>query len=46
MPRDTRRRLHPAYILGAPWALGLQILASCLYVSPWWKPIATRLIGY
>ena len=42
----TRRRLHPAYMLGAPWALGLQILASYLYVAPWWKPIAIRLIGH
>lgn len=42
----TRRRLHPAYMLGAPLALGLQVLASWLYVTPWWKPIATRLIGH
>ena len=42
----TRRRLHPAYMLGAPWALGLQILASYLYVAPWWKPIAILLIGH
>jgi hypothetical protein len=42
----TRRRLHPAYVAGAAWALGLQLLAIYLYVAPWWKPIAIRLIGH
>ncbi len=41
----SRRRLHPAYILGAAWALGLEFVAIWLYVSPWWKPMATVLIG-
>lgn len=42
----TRRRLHPAYAIGATWGLSLQALAAYLYVSPWWKPVATRLIGH
>lgn len=42
----TRRRLHRAYAWGAAWALGLQLLATYLYVSPWWTPIAVRLIGH
>ncbi|HEY8012189.1 MAG TPA: hypothetical protein VIE67_14455 [Rudaea sp.] len=41
----TRHRLHPAYAIGASWALGLQLLATYLYLSPWWKPIAIELIG-
>lgn len=41
----SRRRLYSAYILGAAWALGLEFVAIWLYVSPWWKPMATVLIG-
>jgi hypothetical protein len=41
----TRRRLHPAYIAGAAFGLGVELIAVWLYVSPWWKPIATHLIG-
>lgn len=40
-----RRRLYRAYTLGAAWGLGLEFLAVWLYVSPWWKPVATALIG-
>ena len=41
----TRRRLHPAYIAGLVWMLGLQFLASFLLHSPGWKAISLRLIG-
>ena len=41
----TRRRLYSVYILGAVWGLGLEFAAVWLYVSPWWKPVATVLIG-
>jgi hypothetical protein len=41
----TRRRLHPAYAIGGVWVVGLQSLAGLLYVSPWWTPVATALIG-
>jgi hypothetical protein len=41
----TRRRLHPAYIAGSAWVVGLLLLGGLLYVSPWWTPIATTIIG-
>jgi uncharacterized membrane protein YozB (DUF420 family) len=41
----TRRRLHPAYVVGAAWALSWQALAIYLYVAPWWPAVAARLIG-
>lgn len=41
----TRRRLHPAYVVGGAWALGLQLFAAYLYVTPWWTAAATRLLG-
>ncbi len=41
----SRRRLYRAYVLGAACALGLEFVAIWLYVSPWWKPMATMLIG-
>jgi hypothetical protein len=41
----TRRRLHPAFVKGALFALAVQVLAVWAYVSPWWKPLATHLIG-
>lgn len=40
-----RRRLYSAYIFGAAWGLGLEFAAVWLYVMPWWKPVATTLIG-
>jgi hypothetical protein len=43
---STRKRLHPVYATGATFALSMQALAAYLYVTPWWKPIATRLIGH
>lgn len=41
----TRRRLYPAYVRGAAFGLAVQLAALWLYVSPWWKPVATGLIG-
>jgi hypothetical protein len=41
----TRGRLHPAYVLGALWALAIEVGEIWLYVTPAWKPIALRLIG-
>lgn len=40
----TRRRLQPAFVIGAIFGLSMQILATYLYISPWWKPIAITLI--
>lgn len=41
----SRRRLYAAYIFGAAWGLGVEIVAVWLYMSAWWKPVATALIG-
>ena len=41
----SRRRLYGAYVVGAVWGLGIEFVAIWLYVSPWWKPMATVLIG-
>ena len=41
----SRRRLYSAYVLGAVWGLGVEFVAIWMYVSPWWKPVATVLIG-
>jgi hypothetical protein len=41
----SRRRLYSAYVLGAFWGLGLEFAAVWMYLSAWWKPIATVLIG-
>lgn len=41
----TRRRLYSAYVFGAVWGLGLEFVAVWMYVSPWWKSVATLLIG-
>jgi len=42
----TRRRLHPAYLLGAIWILAWQFIAKWLYVSPWWKVVSLHLLGH
>jgi hypothetical protein len=42
----TRRRLHPAYVLGAAWLLSWQIIAKWLYVSRWWKDASLHLLGH
>jgi hypothetical protein len=41
----TRRRLHPAYVAGGAWVVGLLMLGGLLYVSPWWAPVAEGIIG-
>lgn len=41
----TRRRLHPAFVYGASFGLLVEALGGWLYVSPWWKPVAMRLLG-
>lgn len=41
----SRRRLYSAYVLGAAWGLGLEFASVWLYMMPWWKPVATTLIG-
>lgn len=41
----TRHRLHPAYVFGASVGLGMDVVAVWLYVSPWWRPVATSLLG-
>ena len=41
----TRRRLYFAYVLGSAWELVVGFIGVWLYVSPWWKPVATTLIG-
>jgi hypothetical protein len=43
---STRRRLHPAYVIGAIWLLTWQLIASWLYVSPWWKVASLHLLGH
>ncbi|MGD0191849.1 MAG: hypothetical protein ABSD74_14005 [Rhizomicrobium sp.] len=42
----TRRRLNAAFVRGAAFGLTIQLIAVWLYVSPWWKPVATKLIGH
>ena len=40
----TRRRLHPAWVLGALWMLTGQLTASWLFYNPTWKAIATSIL--
>ncbi len=42
----TRRRLQPAYVAGAGWALAGQALAAWLLFVPAWKVAATHLLGH
>lgn len=41
---STRRRLHPAWALGALWMLAGQLTASWLFYNPTWKEIATSIL--
>jgi len=41
----TRRRLHPAFVLGAGWILANELAAAWLYFNPVWKAISIRLLG-
>lgn len=40
----TRRRVHPAWIIGALWVISGQWAASWLYYYPAWKAIATSIL--
>jgi hypothetical protein len=40
----TRRRFHPAWIIGGLWILAGQWTASWLYYDPTWKAIATSIV--
>ena len=41
----TRRRLHPAFVLGAGWILANELAATWLFFSPAWKAISVRILG-
>lgn len=41
----SRRRVYAAYVYGAVFGLGVEFVAVWLYLTPWWKPVATTLIG-
>ena len=42
----TRKHLHPAYLWGIAWVAAVQLAIGYLYVvAPWWKDVATHLIG-
>jgi len=41
----TRGRLHPAYVLGASFGIGCELIAVWLYVSPWWKTASTAILS-
>ncbi len=41
----TRRRLHPAYLVGVAWIFANQMLAMSLYFSPAWLGCAKRIIA-
>ena len=40
----TRRRLHPAWLVGALWILAGQWTASWLFYNPTWKMITTSIL--
>jgi hypothetical protein len=41
-----RRRLHPAYVIGAVWMITLQLTAHAGLHSPSWKAFTLHLIGH
>ena len=41
----TRKRLHPAFVLGAGWVLANELAAAWLYFSPAWKAVSLKLLG-
>jgi uncharacterized membrane protein len=41
----TRRRLHPAYLVGFAWVLAMEATALSLYVAPAWKTLAASWIA-
>jgi hypothetical protein len=42
----TRKRLHPAYLIGAAWIVALHLTAIAVYLNPHWAPLATRLLEH
>lgn len=42
----TRRRLHPAYLVGAAWVFANQMMALVLYSSPSWQVFAKKIIAH
>ena len=42
----TRKRVHLAWLFGGGAIILGEIIATCVYVSPWWKPIALKLLGH
>ncbi len=42
----TRGRLHPVYVAGVLWAIGLQFTALTLLTNPTWKALSLHLIGH
>jgi hypothetical protein len=42
----ARRRLHPAYVVGAVWMIALQFTALRLLGNPTWKVLSLHLIGH
>jgi len=41
----TRRKFHPAYVIGAAWIFAIQMLSLSLYFSPAWTEFAKRVIA-
>lgn len=41
----TRRRLHPAYVFGMAYVLGIQVTASGLLYAPAWRSFAPLIVG-
>jgi hypothetical protein len=41
----TRKRLHPAYVMGAGWVLANEAAAAWLFFYPAWKVMSLRLLG-
>jgi hypothetical protein len=42
----TRRRVHPAWVIGTLWMLTGQLTASWLFYNPAWKAIATSILNW
>jgi len=42
----VRRRLHPAYMVGAVWCIAWQAIALTLLPSPAWRAFSLHLIGH
>jgi hypothetical protein len=40
----SRRRVHPVWLYGIPLQIGMQAVAVWLFKSPFWLPIALKLI--